>query len=175
MTGMTTTAEWVRAGKAVRRRRLELRLTQEVAVAKGKVAGFQISTATWRALEKAARTSYRDSSLIAVCWVLDWCPDGIERLLHDEEPIEGHLPVLSGSRDGFIFNESGDSEVPGTGVGWSAPRADPDAGLGHGGSLGWPAWLEEWLQNELSSIRSEVGRLAALIAGLERSEADPPA
>jgi hypothetical protein len=46
---------------------------------------------------------------------------------------------------------------------------------GHGGTEGWPAWLEDWLRGEINSIRAAVRALAEQVADLERRVEDPPA
>lgn len=54
--------------------------------------------------------------------------------------------------------------------------ADPDAlRNGHGGSEGWPAWLEDWLRQEIRSVRDAVAAVAQRVGDLESRLKDPPA
>ena len=148
---MEDTDAWSRAGEAVRDRREALGLTQEAAVSQGRAVGFSISTATWRAVETGKRDRYRGSSLVAICWVLGWEPDGIKRLLVGDEPVEGRLPVIAGPRENFIHIDP----------------ADPTAlRTGHGGSEGWPPWLEQKfldLQAEVTAQGQQIAELQTLI------------
>lgn len=63
-------------------------------------------------------------------------------------------------------------------LGWSGDYLDrvlrgEDPGpppSGHGGTEGWPVWLEEWLRGEISSIREMMERLAQRVAALEHDD-----
>lgn len=69
------------------------------------------------------------------------------------------------------YAEGPDAESSAEGI-----HADPDAGReGHGGTEGWPAWLENWLRSEISAIRQVVAEVAQRVADLERRAEDPPA
>lgn len=77
--------DWAQVARLVRTRREALNLTQHDAVV---ASEGSISLATWRNIETGANTSYRSSSLIAVCRALGWTPDSIERILGGDDPVE---------------------------------------------------------------------------------------
>jgi len=72
---------------AVRRRRIELGLTQVEAA--GRSRG-QVSVATWRVLEKGLRSSFRERTVAGVGVALDWPPDALVRV----NAGETHLPTV---------------------------------------------------------------------------------
>lgn len=76
---------------------------------------------------------------------LGWEPDAFERMVRGEEPV----PLVK-------------------------EESDPESATGHGGSEGWPAWLEDWLTAELAALRREIRaigqRVEALAAGRQRAE-----
>jgi hypothetical protein len=76
---------WNAVAEHVRDRREQLGLTQHRAVSSSEGA---ISLATWRNIEKAVKPPYRRSSLLAVCRVLGWTSDSIDRILDGGEPEE---------------------------------------------------------------------------------------
>lgn len=70
--------DWHRVADAVRQRRLLLGLPQGTG---------GVSPATWGKIENAKETSYKRRTLVAICRVLRWTPDSIDRLLRGEEPM----------------------------------------------------------------------------------------
>lgn len=74
---------WQRLGPLIKRRRQALGLTQEVAAARSE---GQVSSATWRKLEKGDTTSYNSASLVGVCRVLEWTLDSIDNVIAGGEP-----------------------------------------------------------------------------------------
>jgi transcriptional regulator with XRE-family HTH domain len=74
----------VRAGKLVRRRRMQLGLTQQAAAARAKVG-----STTWRLIEKGQQgdRDTREATLFRMSQVLKWPDDALERLLAgDSDP-----------------------------------------------------------------------------------------
>lgn len=74
---------WKALGEAIRIRREDLGLTQEQAA-----VAADISTATWRIIETAARTNVRKSALRAASRVLHWSDDSWELILQGRPPTQ---------------------------------------------------------------------------------------
>jgi hypothetical protein len=70
--------KWQRVAQAMRRRRLELDLTQEQAVQR---SGGRISLPVWRLLEGARQESYRERTLRGVAVALEWPLDAVSQIL----------------------------------------------------------------------------------------------
>jgi transcriptional regulator with XRE-family HTH domain len=83
LTRVPRVADWTRVGQYVRRRREDKGLTQQEATV---ASDGGVSVATWRNIETATNPPFRRSSLLAVCRVLDWTSDSIDRILRGEEP-----------------------------------------------------------------------------------------
>lgn len=79
----SVSADWMRLSRAVRDRREELGLTQNEAANRSEGG---VSLATWRNIETGFRPPWRRAGLLAVCRVLGWTPESIERILAGEGP-----------------------------------------------------------------------------------------
>jgi transcriptional regulator with XRE-family HTH domain len=80
---------WVVLGNVVRRRRRELGLTMAKAAARageGGRRGFDVQT--WSGIERADRTSRRESVLRDLSWALGWTDDSARNILEGRAPIE---------------------------------------------------------------------------------------
>lgn len=98
-----TTDEWQTVAQRVLHRREDLGLTRQQAVFNSDGA---ISLATWSNVEKAVNPPYRRSSLMAICRVLGWSPDSVERILNGEEPNEQiAAPTLSPTSNPVVDHE----------------------------------------------------------------------
>ncbi len=90
------------------------------------------------------------------------------------------VAVVVGMRPEFVFQAMGrpiDRELIDELI---SEVGTPDAAAflaGHGGSEGWPPWLEEWLTEQFNSIRSELVEIAERVEELERErqEEEPSA
>lgn len=76
-----TQAAWERVAAAVMARRSDLGLTQQAAAELALT-----SDQTWSLIERAARTSYRSSTLRGVARALGWPVDALPRILDGEDP-----------------------------------------------------------------------------------------
>lgn len=80
---------WKEIGERVKRRRVQLDLTQAQA---GEQAGLKGRDQTWGKLERGEQTSYDPRTLAGVCRVLGWTLDSFELMLNGHEPRLADAP-----------------------------------------------------------------------------------
>lgn len=145
--------EWkLLVGNAVQKRRRELGIKSMRKAAA--MAGY--NEAVWRQVETGKRQlapghmvapTPKPDTQAAICAVLEWTADSIDRLLNGDEPA---VLVAAGTTTGI-------------------PKD------GHDGTDGWPAWLENWLKAEIGSVRQALGVILERVEALEAQEQNPPA
>ena len=80
---MTVDSAWVAVARAVRVRRLELKLSTDDAAAKAR-----IPEKAWRVIEQGT-TKPSSLMIVAMCKALDWTPATIESLVQRERSVNG--------------------------------------------------------------------------------------
>lgn len=86
-----------RVGRAIKRRRHELGISQDEAVDR---AGKGAAKPVWSIIENGRQDSFKPRTLAAICRALDWQPDSLERIAAGEDPIAVGGPRAGDSPQG---------------------------------------------------------------------------